>query len=163
MSRAFVKEGAANDQMDVLPDRPVSLARNLVTMRGLRMIEHQVAARKSELAHATSAADRAAIARASRELRYWQARLDGSELSEPDAATEQVVFGTAVRLRLQDGRMVTYRIVGEDEAAPEDGRIAWTAPVARSLLGAEIGEIRRLPAGPAEVVAIDFYPEEVPD
>ena len=54
----------------------------------------------------------------------------------------------------EDGREVTFAIVGEDEAEPEAGRIAWTAPVARALLGGEPGEVRRLPKGESEIVAI---------
>jgi transcription elongation GreA/GreB family factor len=159
MSRAFVKEGSENDALDSLPDRPISLERNLVTARGLRLIEGRVQAFRSELAAATAAADRTAIARASRELRYWAARLDSAELAEPPRGAEQVVFGTAVTLGLANGREVTYRIVGEDEAEPAAGRIAWTTPVARAVLGAEIGEERRVPAGRAEVLAIDGRPE----
>ena len=53
-----------------------------------------------------------------------------------------------------DGQELTYAIVGEDEAEPETGRIAWTAPVARALLGGEPGEVRRLPRGEVEIVAI---------
>ena len=70
-----------------------------------------------------------------------------------------MVFGVAVTGRREDGRAVTFRIVGEDEADPAQGRIAWTAPVARSLLGSEPGEIRQLPTGAFEVMAIDPTPE----
>lgn len=159
MSRAFVKDGAESENLDSLPDRPISPARNLVTARGLRLIETHVAAHRTEVAKATAAADRSAIARTSRELRYWSARLASAELAEPDPATEQVVFGVAVTLGLADGRTVTYRIVGEDEAGPDQGRIAWTTPVAQALLGAEVGEERRLPGGPAELLAIERLPE----
>jgi transcription elongation GreA/GreB family factor len=60
-----------------------------------------------------------------------------------------------VTLRLDDDREQTYRIVGEDEADPEAGLLAWTSPVARALLGATIGDTRRLPRGEVEVVALD--------
>ena len=64
------------------------------------------------------------------------------------------MFGTAVTGLREDGRTVTFEIVGEDEAEPEAGRISWTAPVARALLGGEPGEIRWLPKGEFEIVAI---------
>ena len=54
---------------------------------------------------------------------------------------------------------MTLRIVGEDEADPAAGRIAWTAPVAQALLGAEAGEIRELPNGEGEILAIAAAPE----
>ncbi|MGH6942813.1 MAG: transcription elongation factor, partial [Geminicoccaceae bacterium] len=83
MSRAFVKDdgevaGAA------LPDRPISPHRNLVTRRGLLLIERTIAHYRSDLARATAAADREALGKASRELRYWTARLGSAEVAEPD-------------------------------------------------------------------------------
>ena len=95
MSRAFVKD---DDQAGAspLPDRPISPHRNLVTRRGLRLIEEQVAQHRSDLARASAVADREAIGRASRELRYWTARLDTAELVEPGGGTGRVVFGGLV-------------------------------------------------------------------
>jgi transcription elongation GreA/GreB family factor len=76
-----------------------------------------------------------------------------------------VVFGTAVTVRREDGTVLTFRIVGEDEADPGAGRIAWTAPVAHALLGAEPGEIRELPTGEVEILAVEAAPEplDLPD
>ncbi|MEK0084491.1 transcription elongation factor GreA [Benzoatithermus flavus] len=161
MSRAFVRE---DDQAGVtaLPDRPISPHPNLVTRRGLALIERNVAAFRQQLAAATAAEDQEAMARAARELRYWAARHATAELTEPPADTETVVFGTAVTGVLPDGTQVTYRIVGEDEADPSEGRIAWTAPVARLLLGSSVGDVRRIPAGELEIVAIDPTPEPPP-
>ena len=158
MSRAFVKE---NDEAGALPlpDRPISGARNLVTGRGLRLIERAIAQHRGELAAATAVADREAVGRASRELRYWSARLASAEVVEPEADHDRVTFGTAVTLRRADDQVVTFRIVGEDEADPACGRIAWTAPVARVLLGSQPGDLRALPTGEVEVLAIDAAPE----
>jgi hypothetical protein len=64
MSRAFVKEDGADPGVVVLPDRPVSRHRNLVTHRGLRLIESKVAQYENDLAHAIAAADREALGRA---------------------------------------------------------------------------------------------------
>jgi transcription elongation GreA/GreB family factor len=158
VSRAFVKE---DDQVGAapLPDRPISPQRNLVTRRGLQLIERSVAQYQGDLARASAAADREAIARASRELRYWSARLDTAELVEPGPHAGRVVFGTMVSVRREDGSAATFRIVGEDEADPAAGRIAWTAPVARALLGGEPGDVRALPTGEVEIVSIDPAPE----
>ena len=124
MSRAFVKE---DDQAgDVpLPDRPISPHRNLVTRRGLRLIEEKIAHYRGDLARASAAGDREAIGRASRELRYWTARLDSAEVVEPDPDAGRVVFGALVTVAREDGSETTFRIVGEDEADPSAGRIAW--------------------------------------
>ena len=158
MSRAFVKE-SDDGGSPPLPDRPISTARNLVTVRGLRLIERAIAQHRSELAGATAAADREAIGRVARELRYWSARVASAEVVEPEADGDRVTFGTAVTLRRADDRVLTFRIVGEDEADPACGRIAWTAPVARALLGSQPGDLRALPTGEVEVLAINAVPE----
>jgi len=157
MSRAFVKENDETAGVVPLPDRPISPHRNLVTRRGLRLIESKLAQYRAELADPAS--DDEARERAARELRYWTARRASAEVSEPGPEAESVVFGTAVSVRREDGTTLTFRIVGEDEGDPEAGRIAWTAPVARALLGAEPGEIRELPTGEVEVLAIAATPE----
>jgi transcription elongation GreA/GreB family factor len=159
MSRAFVKE---NDQAGAipLPDRPISPHRNLVTRRGLRQIETKIGEFEGDLARATAAADREGIGRASRELRYWTARLATAEVTDSASeGDERVVFGVAVTVRREDGSCARLRIVGEDEADPAQGRIGWTAPVAKTLLGSMIGDLRALPMGEVEIVAIDATPE----
>lgn len=158
MSRAFVKE---NDQAGAapLPDRPISPQRNLVTRRGLRLIERKITQYQGDLARASAAADREAIGRTARELRYWSARLGTAEVVEPGPDTARVVFGAMVTVRREDGTHASFRIVGEDEADPAAGRIAWTAPVARALLGGEPGDVRALPTGEVEIVSIATAPE----
>jgi transcription elongation factor GreB len=74
---------------------------------------------------------------------------------------DQVFFGATVTYeRMSDEAEVTVTIVGVDEADADAGRIAWVAPVARALLGARVGDARRLrtPAGVEEIVvaAIDY-------
>ena len=118
MSRAFVKEDDASAGVVPLPDRPISPHRNLVTRRGLRLIERKLAQCQGELGHS---ADAEARERAARELRYWTARRATAEVSEPEPEVDSVVFGTAVTVRYEDGSSVTFRIVGEDEADPRRG------------------------------------------
>jgi transcription elongation GreA/GreB family factor len=160
MSRAFVKE---DDAGTPLPDRPISAHRNLVTRRGLRLIEEEIARHRRDLARAQADADREAAGRASRELRYWSARRASAEVAEPEPDAQTVVFGTAVTLLRDDDTQLPLRIVGEDEADPASGRIAWTTPVACALLGSRPGEARDLPTGTVEVVSIDAAPEPVDD
>lgn len=159
MSRAFIKEDDEYAGAVPLPDRPISPNRNLVTQRGLRLIDIQIAQYERDLARATAAADREAVGRASREFRYWTARRATAEVSEPNPGADTVVFGTAVTLLRENDTQVTFRIVGEDEADPAAGRIAWTAPVARAIVGAEPGDIRELPKGSAKILSIDTTPE----
>ena len=113
MSRAFVKEDDADPGVVALPDRPISPHRNLVTRRGLRLIESRVARHENDLARATAAADREALGRAARELRYWTARLASAEVAEPDPEADHVVFGMVVTVLREDETEATFRIVGE--------------------------------------------------
>ena len=137
----------------MLPDRPVSPHPNLVTRRGLQQIEEQVAAFERQVADSESVPE--AHARAARELRYWTTRLATARLEPPPAEPVDARFGTTVTALDGDGRELRYTIVGEDEADPGTGRIAWTSPVARALLGGEPGDLRRLPRGDVEIVAVE--------
>ena len=75
-------------------------------------------------------------------------------------ARDEVRFGAAVELADEDDNRRTLTIVGDDEADASEGRIGWSAPVARALVGAKVGDERvvRLPAGERsyEVLAIRY-------
>ena len=75
---------------------------------------------------------------------------------------DQIRFGATVELADEDDNRRTLTIVGDDETDASAGRIGWSAPIARALIGARIGDERivRLPSGEKsyEVVAIT-YPE----
>ncbi len=160
MSRAFVKEADGMDFVEQLPDRPVSEHPNLVTARGLKLIDDEVRSNRQALATAQSGGDRTMIARCMRELRYWTTRRGSAQLVEPPPADAPVSFGDAVRLELEDGSDRAFRIVGEDEADPSEGRISWLAPIAQAVMGREVDDAVTLPAGDAEIVEIDRTPEE---
>ncbi len=75
----------------------------------------------------------------------------------PDGETVEI--GTEVRFR-HNGKLRTLAVVGDDEADPAAGRIAYTAPLARALIGAEAGEVLEFGGkGDAlEVIAIVVVP-----
>lgn len=139
MSRAFVSEAAAEASAAVLPERPVSAAPNLVTPRGLELIEAQVA-RLQRLLESV-APDDPQRAVAARDLRYWRSRRASAQVIAPASAEPtEVAFGTRVKIR-RGAAASAYRIVGEDEADPPNGLLSWTSPLARSLMGAQNGDI----------------------
>jgi hypothetical protein len=77
MSVAFTKEGDSEAAAADLPDRPISPHPNLVTASGLARLEADLAAARAAYAAAQKgdvAADRTAMARATRDLRYYNAR-----------------------------------------------------------------------------------------
>jgi transcription elongation GreA/GreB family factor len=153
MSRAFVKEDTGEGLED-LPDRPVSEHRNFVTEDGLAAIEAEVERLNVAYAEAQTSADRAALQKVARDLRYWSQRLNSAELMPVPVDTGAVQFGSRVTLARADGRRVTYRIVGEDEADPAKGSISYVSPLARALIGKAEGDTVPMGAANAEIERI---------
>ena len=70
------------------------------------------------------------------------------------ASADTVSFGSTVTFHREDGRMQTYRIVGEDEADPKAGSISFVSPVARSLMGKSVGDVVTSAGQELEIKAI---------
>jgi transcription elongation GreA/GreB family factor len=154
MSRAFVKEPEGDAAFEELPDRPLSAHPNLVTAQGLAAIEAELTRLRGARAAAQRMGDRAAMAAAARELRYWNARRATAQLVEPPPDSEVVRFGATVTIDREDGRRQTFRIVGEDEADPGQGAVSYVSPFARALIGKAVGAVAVLAGAEVEVVAI---------
>jgi transcription elongation GreA/GreB family factor len=152
MSRAFVKE--SDDAREELPELQVSPHRNFVTAEGLKQIESSVDRLRDYLSRAREAGDSAGVARIQRDLRYWVERLRTAEVVVPPAANGIVRFASTVVLEGTGGKRVEFRIVGEDEADPANGRISYVSPIGRALIGSGIGDEATLAGGPAAIVAI---------
>ena len=97
-----------------------------------------------------------------RRLSYLAKVMKSAKLVDP-ARQEQrdtVRFGATVELadEMDERRILT--LVGEDEADATNGLISWSAPIARALIGARVGDERivRLPAGEKsyEVLSIRY-------
>lgn len=75
---------------------------------------------------------------------------------------DEVRFGATVELADEDDNRRLLTLVGDDETDASAGRIGWSAPLARALVGAKVGDERvvRLPSGEKsyEIIAI-HYPE----
>jgi transcription elongation factor GreB len=75
---------------------------------------------------------------------------------------DQVRFGATVELADEDDNRRTLTIVGDDETDAGSGKIGWSAPLARALIGARVGDERivRLPSGEKsyEVMEISYPP-----
>jgi transcription elongation GreA/GreB family factor len=154
MSRAFVKENDDGIERDLL-ERPVSAHRNLVTSSGLEAIEQTLRSLEIRLSAARASDDAAAVARLQRDARYWRARRSTAELVPAHSAKDaRVRFGSRISIRLSGGEMRLFRIVGEDEADPSLGLISYVAPVAKGMLGADIGDTVDTGAGDGEVLEI---------
>src|SRR4051794_27287358 len=106
MAVAFTREEDYEAQAANLPDRPVSPHPNLVTASGLEAIESELAAARAAYAAAQAeggiAGDRTAMARATRDLRYWSARRATAQLTEPAGDPGTVQFGRTVAIERED-------------------------------------------------------------
>ena len=151
MNRAFVKE---TDDVEDLPDRPISDLPNDVTAEGLRRIEQALAAAQAAQAAAQSAGDRAALAHARRDVRYWSARRATAAVVPEPSDNSVVRLGHTVTIVREDDRRQTFRIVGEDEADPAHGTISHASPLARALFGKGVGDVVVIAGGEAEIVEI---------
>jgi transcription elongation factor GreA len=78
--------------------------------------------------------------------------------------TNRVVFGTVVHLRDEtDGNELKYQIVGADEADPRQRKISVHSPIARALIGKEVGASVKIkvPAGVKEYTILGITTQVV--
>ncbi|MBR0796139.1 transcription elongation factor GreA [Bradyrhizobium jicamae] len=159
MSVAFTKEESAETASEtLLPDRPISPHPNLVTAEGLKALELQLQEAREAYDAAQQVEDvnekRRLSAVPLRDKRYLTERIRTAQVKPNPASTETVAFGSTVTFSRADGRVQTYRIVGEDEADPKLGSISFVAPVARSLMGKAVGDVVGSGSQELEIVAI---------
>jgi transcription elongation factor GreB len=143
MSKAFTKEDSALEDVLVAPRAPLPAGvPNYVTPRGLELLRAERQALESARAALRGAGDASArLAALAARLAELDQRLASAQCVEPTAGgTALVRFGSRVTLRAAGGREQRYQIVGVDEADPGSGKIAFLSPLARALLGAEVGD-----------------------
>ena len=139
MSVAFRRDGD-EEHLEPKFEIPIPPGPNLVTARGLAAIAERIAALESHIhALVEGGAEQAAIDVVKRDLRYWQTREVTAELV-PAPSGETVEIGTCVRFR-HNGKPRELTIVGDDEADPAAGKVSFSAPLARALMHAEVGEL----------------------
>lgn len=166
MSRAFVKEDSEDLLGEELPERPVSSEPNYVTPSGMEQLRGKVEALQAEharLKQAAEAFDRPRLIQVERDLRYYQARLDGAILVDITAQPgDEVRFGASVKAEDENGAAHTFSIVGEDEADVAEGRVSWQSPLAKALMGARVGDTVtwNRPAGSITLEVLEIrYPD----
>ncbi len=134
MSVAFRRE-SDEEHLEPKFELPIPPGPNLVTARGLALIEAKVAELELRLAEPLPEEERKAVLRDSR---YWRARAASAQLA-PIPSGEVVAIGTTVTFT-RDGATRTITITGHDESDPATNRIAFTAPLVRAMLGCEVGD-----------------------
>jgi transcription elongation GreA/GreB family factor len=78
----------------------------------------------------------------------------------PSDDTAQVRFGLRVTIRREGGPEQSFVVVGQDEADPRQGLLSYVAPLARALIGREVGEVVSVGASETEIVRIETVPDE---
>jgi transcription elongation factor GreB len=97
-----------------------------------------------------------------RELAHLARRMKAVRAIDPAAQNDRsrAWFGATVTIADEDDARRTVTLVGDDEQDAGTGHIGWSAPLARALRGAAVGDVRRvrLPGGEKEweVVAIAY-------
>jgi transcription elongation factor GreB len=97
-----------------------------------------------------------------RELAHLARRMKAARVVNPADTPDRgkAFFGATVTIADEDDNQRTLTLVGDDEQDASADRIGWSAPIARALRGAAVGDLRtvRLPAGEKEweVVAISY-------
>jgi len=159
VSVAFTKEDSAETASEtLLPDRPISPHPNLVTAAGLKALERQLQQARDVYDAAQAIEDvnerRRQAAIPLRDARYFAARVRTAQVVADPTSTDIVAFGSTVTFQRDDGRVQTYRIVGEDEADPNAGSISFVSPVARQLTGRAVGDEVTVSGQNLEIVSI---------
>ena len=154
MSRAFVKEGAPDEPPVIPPRAPLPAGvPNYATTRGLALLHEERADLEAERARLSAAADGPEEADRKRRLEVATGRLKAlteriarSQVVDlRDRSPEVVRFSATVTATDGNGSERTVQIVGVDEADASEGRVAFTSPIARALIGKHVGETVTIP------------------
>ena len=147
MSVAFRRE-QDDEHLEPKFELPIPPGPNLVTARGFALIEARLAEVEARLVPELTEEERKKVLR---DARYWRHQFTSAAVVPvPDGET--VAIGTVVTID-QDGKQRTIEIVGHDEADPQAGRLVFSAPLARALIGAQVGDEVEFPA-PGKVVRV---------
>ncbi|EPZ17019.1 transcription elongation factor GreA [Thauera terpenica 58Eu] len=89
-----------------------------------------------------------------------EGKLSNAQIIDPQLldADGRCVFASTVELEdLDTGQVVTYQIVGEDEADIKEGKISVSSPIARALIGKYAGDVTEVqaPGGVREFEILD--------
>jgi transcription elongation GreA/GreB family factor len=139
MSVAFRRE-SDEEHLEPKFELPIPLGPNLVTERGYALIKARNDAFEAQLEELSEEERKMVL----RDARYWRHQLASAQIAPlPDGS--KVAIGTRVTID-RAGKPQSLEIVGHDEADPGADKIAFSAPLARALLDAEVGEEIEFPA-----------------
>jgi transcription elongation factor GreA len=138
-------------------------------LKKLKTVERRAISKEIEVARAHGDISENAEFHAAKEkqshiegrIRMIEDKLARAQVIDPGAASpDSIRFGVTVDLEdAESGETVRYTIVGEDEADLARGEISITSPVARALLGKEVGDCVtvRVPKGTREFEILEIH------
>lgn len=147
MSRAFLKNESADDPVVIPARAPLPPGTtNYVTPRGLALLRQELADLEADRVQVqlneTDETERTRqLALINGKVGALNQRIATASVIDPAAQpADEVRFGATVTLRPQTGPDRHLSIVGVDEADAAQGRIAFTAPIARLMQGKRVGD-----------------------
>jgi transcription elongation factor GreB len=175
MSKAFMRESEDDDEAPELQPSPPP-ARNYISPAGYARLKAElkalVEAERPEVVRTVSWAakngDRSEngdylygkkrLREIDRRVRFLIKRLEAAEVV--DAAgrdSDQIFFGSSIKIRTREGETRTLTIVGVDETDSPRNRISWISPVAKALLKAREGDkvVLKTPGGVEELEILE--------
>lgn len=140
------------DRVPMTPDGHAALMAELVALKAERpKISQEIGIARDhgdlkENAEYHAAKDKQGLCEA--RIAEIEDKLSRAEVIDPSTLSgEKVKFGAIVELEdMDNGKMVTYRLVGPDESDIKQGKLSITSPVARALVGREVGDEVRVQA-----------------
>jgi len=97
-------------------------------------------------------------------LRFLSKKIDDSVVIDPASQEgSKIQFGATVFLKDEDGQEKIISIVGIDESDPKSGLVSWISPIAKSMLGKEVGDGINVhaPSGDIEYEIVNFKYKEI--
>jgi len=181
MSKAFVRESEDDDEAPELEPGPPP-AKNYISPAGYARLKAElkqlVESERPEVVRTVSWAakngDRSEngdylygkkrLREIDRRVRFLIKRLEAAEVVDSAGRdSDQVFFGSSIKIKSRDGEERTITIVGVDETDTAKGRISWISPVAKALIKAREGDKVRLqtPAGAEELEILEVRYEPI--
>jgi transcription elongation factor GreB len=180
MNKAFTKETDEQEEDEVLDEAPRPKGTHHITPEGFRALEAELKRLweverpkiTEEVSAAAAQGDRSENAEyiygkkklreIDRRIRFLRKRLDAvNVVPPPTGELDKIFFGAWFTIEDEDGKQMTYRIVGTDELDLAARKISVASPVAQALLGKRVGQdatVQR-PKGPAEVTVVKIWYE----
>jgi len=161
MSRGFVKEDDQEEPPFIPPRAPLPAGMvNLVTARGYDLLdrerlelerERRSVIEQGEASEINDDDRRRQLIVINGKLDQLSERIATAQIVQHEGTPDDVRFGTTITFRHErgskKGTIFRLAIVGVDEANIKESRVAFTAPIARVLIGKRVGDLADLMLG----------------